>query len=54
MTILMVRSREAASRTTKARVPPSFETALTRLLKMRTCYSPPILQTIFHSSAVTG
>jgi hypothetical protein len=33
----------------------SFETALTRLLWMRTVHhSPPILQTIFHSSAVTG
>ena len=34
---------------------PSFETALPRLLRMRIAdYIPPILQTIFHSSAVTG
>jgi hypothetical protein len=33
---------------------PSFETALTRLLRMRADQTPPILQTIFHSSALTG
>src|ERR1700732_1100352 len=48
--------RSAFSRVLNHEAPmwPSFETALTRLLRMRADQTPPILQTIFHSSAVTG
>jgi|SRR6185312_6104205 hypothetical protein len=51
---LMVRSASSRVSNHEA-MQPSFETALTRLLRMRIAdYIPPILQTIFHSSAVTG